>query len=119
MVDFHGMDKGCGSCVTVGIMGRCCFGVVSIAVLCFAALVSYGAEGYPAEDLVVELPGQPKVGFKQFAGYIDVDVKNGRSLFYYFVEAEKNPEKKPLALWLNGGQLFLTLSLSQMSVVHV
>ncbi|XP_010062160.2 serine carboxypeptidase-like 42 [Eucalyptus grandis] len=60
-------------------------------------------EGYPAQDLVVNLPGQPKVGFRQFAGYVDVDVKHGRSLFYYFVEADKDPESKPLALWLNGG----------------
>ncbi|KAJ6681540.1 CARBOXYPEPTIDASE [Salix koriyanagi] len=49
------------------------------------------------------LPGQPEVGFRQYAGYVDVDVKNGRSLFYYFVEAEKDPDQKPLALWLNGG----------------
>ncbi|KAJ1411096.1 Peptidase S10, serine carboxypeptidase [Sesbania bispinosa] len=62
-----------------------------------------GVEGYPNEDLVVKLPGQPKVGFKQYAGYVDVDVKHGRSLFYYFVEAEEEPEKKPLTLWLNGG----------------
>ncbi|CAN0928579.1 Serine carboxypeptidase-like 42 [Linum grandiflorum] len=60
-------------------------------------------EGYPAEDLVVNLPGQPKVGFKQYAGYVDVDAKTGKSLFYYFVEAEKAPLSKPLTLWLNGG----------------
>ncbi|XP_021771661.1 serine carboxypeptidase-like 42 [Chenopodium quinoa] len=59
--------------------------------------------GYPLEDIVVGLPGQPKVGFKQFAGYIDLDVKTGKSLFYYFVEAEKDPDHKPLTLWLNGG----------------
>lgn len=69
-----------------------------------------GVNGYPAEDLVVRLPGQPKVGFKQYAGYVDVDVKNGRSLFYYFVEAETEPDKKPLTLWLNGGSLSLSLS---------
>ncbi|CAK9309716.1 unnamed protein product [Citrullus colocynthis] len=64
---------------------------------------SAGVEGFPNEDLVLRLPGQPPVGFKQYAGYVDVDVKNGRSLFYYFVEAEEQPEKKPLTLWLNGG----------------
>ncbi|KAL2894129.1 Serine carboxypeptidase-like 42 [Bienertia sinuspersici] len=59
--------------------------------------------GYPIEDLVVNLPGQPRVGFRQFAGYVDVDVKAGRSLFYYFVEAENDTNHKPLTLWLNGG----------------
>ncbi|CAH2066735.1 unnamed protein product, partial [Thlaspi arvense] len=38
------------------------------------------AEAYPSEDLVVSLPGQPKVGFRQFAGYVNIDSKNGRSL---------------------------------------
>ncbi|XP_057527557.1 uncharacterized protein LOC130806469 isoform X4 [Amaranthus tricolor] len=60
-------------------------------------------DGFPLEDLVVGLPGQPKVGFRQFSGYIDVDVKVGRSLFYYFVEAQQDPHIKPLTLWLNGG----------------
>uniref|UniRef100_A0A7N0VIJ6 Carboxypeptidase n=1 Tax=Kalanchoe fedtschenkoi TaxID=63787 RepID=A0A7N0VIJ6_KALFE len=59
---------------------------------------------FPAEDLVVGLPGQPTVHFRQFAGYVDVDLKAGRSLFYYFVEAaDKDPHSKPLTLWLNGG----------------
>ncbi|XP_004290564.1 PREDICTED: serine carboxypeptidase-like 42 [Fragaria vesca subsp. vesca] len=78
-------------------MGLFWFSVVLIG------LVLVGVEGYPAEDLVVKLPGQPQVGFKQYAGYVDVDVKNGRSLFYYFVEAENQADKKPLSLWLNGG----------------
>ncbi|XP_034702570.1 serine carboxypeptidase-like 42 [Vitis riparia] len=59
--------------------------------------------GWPEEDLVVRLPGQPKVGFRQFGGYVDVDEKAERSLFYYFVEAEEDPQNKPLTLWLNGG----------------
>jgi serine carboxypeptidase-like clade 2 len=58
---------------------------------------------YPAEDLVARLPGQPPVTFRQFAGYVDVDVKNGRSLFYYFAEAQEDATAKPLTLWLNGG----------------
>ena len=74
-------------------------------VVVLVAVVGGGGKvnGYPMEDLVVGLPGQPKVGFRQFAGYVDVDVEAGRSLFYYFVEAEKDPDHKPLALWLNGG----------------
>lgn len=62
-----------------------------------------GGNGYPEEDLVKVLPGQPEVRFKQYAGYVDVDLKAGRSLFYYFVEAETDPHNKPLTLWLNGG----------------
>ncbi|WOL14246.1 serine carboxypeptidase-like 42 [Canna indica] len=73
------------------------------SVVVAAAAVRRGVEGFPEEDLVERLPGQPKVGFRQFAGYVDVDVKAGRSLFYYFVEADGDPEKKPLSLWLNGG----------------
>lgn len=64
------------------------------------------AEGYPEEDLVVRLPGQPMVGFRQFAGYVNVDSENDRSLFYYYVEAVKEPNSKPLTLWLNGGLCF-------------
>lgn len=73
-------------------------------------LLVVAGNGYPEEDLVVKLPGQPKVGFKQYAGYIDVDVKAGRSLFYYFVEAEHDPDHKPLTLWLNGGCFPFSLS---------
>ncbi|KAK6938309.1 Peptidase S10, serine carboxypeptidase [Dillenia turbinata] len=83
-------------------MGRCYFGGIFVA---FLVWLVFGASvnGFPAEDLVVRLPGQPKVSFRQFAGYIDVDVKSGRSLFYYFVEAQNEPDRKPLTLWLNGG----------------
>lgn len=71
--------------------------------LVFVILLVGGGNAYPEEDLVKILPGQPKVMFKQYAGYVDVDLKAGRSLFYYFVEAETDPHNKPLALWLNGG----------------
>ncbi|KAF8043684.1 hypothetical protein BT93_A1869 [Corymbia citriodora subsp. variegata] len=54
-------------------------------------------------DKIVSLPGQPKVSFGQYAGYIAVDEKQQRALFYYFAEAEANPASKPLVLWLNGG----------------
>ncbi|XP_057982233.1 serine carboxypeptidase-like 45 [Malania oleifera] len=55
------------------------------------------------DDKIGTLPGQPKVNFQQFGGYITVNEKENRSLFYYFVEAETNPTSKPLVLWLNGG----------------
>ncbi|KAK1288542.1 Serine carboxypeptidase-like 42 [Acorus calamus] len=83
----------------IGDMGR----LVFVSLLLVGLLGSWRVGGFPAEDLVARLPGQPDVGFKQFAGYVDVDVKAGRSLFYYFAEAEADADNKPLTLWLNGG----------------
>ncbi|KAL0357701.1 UNVERIFIED_CONTAM: Serine carboxypeptidase-like 45 [Sesamum calycinum] len=54
-------------------------------------------------DRISQLPGQPRVSFQQFSGYVNVDEKGERALFYYFVEAETDPASKPLVLWLNGG----------------
>nr|GMD04825.1 serine carboxypeptidase-like 42 [Ipomoea batatas] len=71
-------------------------------VCCLSLLFGAGVFGYPDEDLVTGLPGQPEVSFRQFSGYVDVDEKAGRSLFYYFVEAEKDVHRLPLTLWLNG-----------------
>lgn len=82
-------------------------GTVAVAMVVVVLLsMQWFADGYPEEDLVVRLPGQPTVGFRQYAGYVDVDVKAGRSLFYYYVEAVKQPDTKPLTLWLNGGPSF-------------
>lgn len=108
-------------------MGRFWFGgLLTVVGLCL--VISKVVEGYPLEDLVVSLPGQPKVEFRQFAGYVDVDVKAGRSLFYYFTEAENNSHNKPLTLWLNGGclisssfserALFFTILLVPVFVFH-
>lgn len=54
-------------------------------------------------DRVRYLPGQPKVRFNQFSGYISVDDVQHRKLFYYFAEAVSNPASKPIVLWLSGG----------------
>ena len=35
-----------------------------------------------------------------------MDEKRGRSLFYYFAEAEEHPEKKTLTICMNGGWFF-------------
>ena len=70
---------------------------------CFFIALWMATQGFPVEDLVGRLPGQPTVNFRQFAGYIDVDVDAGRSLFYYFAEGQQDPHLLPLTLWLNGG----------------
>ncbi|KAJ8762166.1 hypothetical protein K2173_007320 [Erythroxylum novogranatense] len=61
-------------------------------------------DGLMEADKISALPGQPEgVNFNQYAGYVTVDPKNGRALFYYFVESPYESSTKPLVLWLNGG----------------
>ncbi|MCD7466655.1 Serine carboxypeptidase-like 45 [Datura stramonium] len=77
---------------------------MAISVLFFLLCASVGnGYAFPHPDKIILLPGQPQVGFQQFSGYVTVDDKNQRALFYYFVEAETDPASKPLVLWLNGG----------------
>lgn len=54
-------------------------------------------------DRVSQLPGQPPVKFKHYAGYVTVNETHGRALFYWFFEATHKPQQQPLLLWLNGG----------------
>ncbi|CAO2820594.1 unnamed protein product [Amaranthus hypochondriacus] len=55
-------------------------------------------------DRIKLLPGQPKVKFEQYSGYITVNKHPLRSLFYWLTEAAvSQPFSKPLVLWLNGG----------------
>lgn len=55
------------------------------------------------KDLIKKLPGQPSVSFRQYGGYVTVDERASRFLFYYFVEAIKPTASTPLVLWFNGG----------------
>ncbi|PON63054.1 Serine carboxypeptidase-like [Trema orientale] len=58
------------------------------------------------KDRITELPGQPKnVGFAQYSGYVTVNKRAGRALFYWLTEsaASRKPQSRPLVLWLNGG----------------
>ncbi|XP_058727595.1 serine carboxypeptidase-like 45 isoform X1 [Vicia villosa] len=60
-----------------------------------------GNSGYEKYK-ILSMNSQPSVvDFNQFAGFITVDYKNGRSLFFYFVEAEADPASKPVFLWIN------------------
>ncbi|CAN4088697.1 unnamed protein product [Withania somnifera] len=77
---------------------------MTMAVFLFLLYASVGIDSALTHpDKIIKLPGQPQVGFQQFSGYVSVDDKKQRSLFYYFVEAETDPASKPLVLWLNGG----------------
>lgn len=84
---------------------------ISIYVFVLLLLVHFQSEVVTAandtqrdRDRVIELPGQPKnLSFQHYSGYVTVDYVAGRALFYWFIEATKSPETKPLILWLNGG----------------
>ncbi|RVW29217.1 Serine carboxypeptidase-like 45 [Vitis vinifera] len=78
---------------------------VTLLLLCFSREVE---SSLSLSDKILELPGQPQVGFQQYSGYVAVDEKQQRALFYYFAEAETDPAIKPLVLWLNGGLLLST-----------
>ncbi|ESQ29337.1 hypothetical protein EUTSA_v10023439mg [Eutrema salsugineum] len=77
---------------------------MSIA-LCLCTLFAFVLSDSPEamRDLVTNFPGQPKVSFRHYAGYVTVSEINGRALFYWFFEAMNQPNVKPLLLWLNGG----------------
>ncbi|XP_048437627.1 serine carboxypeptidase-like 45 isoform X3 [Pyrus x bretschneideri] len=80
-------------------------GSIVIVATVFATVIQAfsTANSLQEADKFTRLPGQPQVNFQQHAGYVTVDEKQERSLFYYFVEAQTNPASKPLVLWLNGG----------------
>ncbi|GMH20353.1 hypothetical protein Nepgr_022194 [Nepenthes gracilis] len=83
----------------------------SIILLVLAARMAAGdgltaaAAGEEEEaDRITQLPGQPRVSFQQFSGYVTVDKSAGRALFYWLTEAAvDDPTSVPLVLWLNGG----------------
>ncbi|MQL81781.1 hypothetical protein Taro_014242 [Colocasia esculenta] len=81
-------------------------GWVLPAVLLFLVLVGGGkAAGLSVQerDRITLLPGQPtNVGFQQYSGYVTVDARAGRALFYWLVESP-NSASAPLVLWLSGG----------------
>src|SRR3989338_9848184 len=57
-----------------------------------------------ADALITSLPGQDFVpSFQQYSGYITVDAKMGKNLFYWFQLSQNNPSTDPVVLWLNGG----------------
>ncbi|KAJ1435468.1 Serine carboxypeptidase, serine active site [Sesbania bispinosa] len=76
-----------------------------VAVLLLLLQLCYLGLAHPSShpDRITHLPGQPHVQFHQFSGYVTIDNKNNRALFFYFAEAEKDALSKPLVLWLNGG----------------
>ncbi|GMH01107.1 hypothetical protein Nepgr_002946 [Nepenthes gracilis] len=79
------------------------FTVAAIAIVLLLCFVNRVEPFSALDDKISRLPGQPEVGFQQYSGYVTVDERKHKALFYYFVEAEVDPDSKPLVLWLNGG----------------
>eukprot|EP00250_Pteridium_aquilinum_P026859 c33718_g1_i1 orf=96-1511(+) len=80
--------------------------IVSLLVAAQLLIVTAALAGSEKErelDRIVELPGQPAVGFQQYSGYVTVNEQDGRALFYWLTEAAVDAPSKPLILWLNGG----------------
>ncbi|OMO81201.1 Peptidase S10, serine carboxypeptidase [Corchorus olitorius] len=81
--------------------------VFFIATILLLPTVSFAADGGGRKererDRIVRLPGQPpKVKFSQYSGYITVDQKAGRALFYWLMEVPVKTEDayKFLIKWL-------------------
>lgn len=71
--------------------------------LIFSLLLSPSQCNDRDSDRIGQLPGQPSVTFSQYSGYVTVDPRAGRALFYWLVEAQPSAQPAPLVLWLNGG----------------
>ncbi|TVU21048.1 hypothetical protein EJB05_30659 [Eragrostis curvula] len=77
---------------------------VLFVLLCCCRRSAAGSGNEQDGDRVRFLPGQPRSPpVSQFSGYVTVNQRNGRALFYWFFEAQSSPAQKPLLLWLNGG----------------
>ena len=78
-----------------------------VSALAFSSCSLSLASNQRDADRVARLPGQPESpSVSQFAGYVTVNERHGRALFYWLFEAQTAPEEKPLLLWLNGGRFF-------------
>ncbi|KAE9620276.1 hypothetical protein Lal_00019824 [Lupinus albus] len=87
------------------ILSCCLLIITTMSVSTVASIREYsGMEAQQQEaDIVKNLPGQPAVKFRHYAGYVKLRPDEEKALFYWFFEAQEQPSHKPLVLWLNGG----------------
>ncbi|CAA3001038.1 serine carboxypeptidase-like 25 [Olea europaea subsp. europaea] len=92
---------------------------VSVSVIAILLLALHVSSNYTEEeeesDRIEALPGQPKVTFQQFSGYVTVNEVAGRALFYWLTEAVQDPLEKPLVVWLNGGRAVFDDNISKLT----
>ncbi|CAN0909279.1 Serine carboxypeptidase-like 27 [Linum grandiflorum] len=87
-------------------MGRSIFFVLCVSTFFLICCCTSAPLQDQERDKIASLPGQPEnVDFNQYSGYVTVNQKAGRALFYWLVESPKDrePDSRPLVLWLNGG----------------
>ncbi|KAM3626217.1 uncharacterized protein V6R79_024914 [Siganus canaliculatus] len=76
--------------------------VASVLLVCSLAVLQLGTWAHYAPDEVTNLPGMMfKPNYRQWSGYLQASP--GKFLHYWFVTSQRNPDKDPLVLWLNGG----------------
>lgn len=77
---------------------ECPFFLFPFALVCL--LADYTPEALADQVDWAALPGAEnlavKGSFNQFAGYINIDEKNGRRIFYWFFEAQENAKDAPV-----------------------
>uniref|UniRef100_A0A0A9DFB8 Carboxypeptidase n=1 Tax=Arundo donax TaxID=35708 RepID=A0A0A9DFB8_ARUDO len=80
-------------------------GALLLLLLVVAGWLACCCRSAPAGAAVTRVPGFAGAGLpsRHYAGYVTVDERHGRRLFYYLVESERDPARDPLVLWLNGG----------------
>ncbi len=72
----------------------------------FLSFLTLSVFGDIPGHLITSLPGYPNGGrtpSKQYSGMIPVAADGSRSLHYWLVLSENNPETDPITLWTNGG----------------
>lgn len=56
------------------------------------------------DDRILSLPGLDfEPNFNQFSGYLKISEETNKSIFYWYVESQSNPETDPVVYWTNGG----------------
>lgn len=77
--------------------------IVTVLLMCLSWIL-LSTQAVHDDALITSLPGfNATFPSKHYSGYVTIDEKHGKKLFYYFIVSERNPSKDPVVLWLNGG----------------